>query len=164
MSALTMFGKGVQRIIAASPSLRLLPLQQNPEHGGLDEEELAQPTIFPFAIRHDGRVLSLDDCRKVYRALAQGAREAGSAMERGRDPAIAAKVCLVGQPVALGRPERQPGAALRICADARLVTGTWSSDQDTARGNLQRELGRVGAVIAKIEWLLSGGHRSLGFR
>jgi hypothetical protein len=148
--ALKVFGKGVQRIIASSLSLGLLPPQQRPEDGSVDDEELAQTTIFPFVIRHNGRVLPLDDCRKIYRALARDARRDVSADERGRDPEIAAQVCLIGQPVALGE-----SAALRICAGARLVTESWSSDEAIARGNLQRELDRVGAVVAKIEWLLA---------
>jgi hypothetical protein len=148
--ALTGFGDGVQRIIASSPSLDLLPPQQRPEHSSLDDEELVQPTIFAFVIRHNGRALALNDCRKIYRALARDARTDVSADARARDPEIAAQVCLIGQPVALGE-----SAALRICAGARLVTECWSSDENIARQNLQRELGHVGAVVAKIERLLA---------
>jgi len=153
-SALTTFGNGVQRIINSSPSLRLLPPQQKPA-GGIDDEELAQTTIFPFVIRQHDRVLPLDDCRKIYRALARDAGNGVSADESGCDPKIAAQRCLVGQPVALGHRQRHPIAALRICSSARLVTETWSSDADTAHRNLQRELGHVAAVAAKIEWLLA---------
>jgi hypothetical protein len=152
--ALTMFGHGVQRMIASSPSLRLLPPQQRLEARGADDEELAQPTIFPFVIRRDDRIFSLADCRKIHRALAGDARNTGSASVHD-SPEIAAKICLVGQPVALGDVERHPAAALRICAGARLVTETWSPDADTARANVQRELGRVGAIVAKIEWLVA---------
>ncbi|WP_244562100.1 hypothetical protein [Bradyrhizobium lablabi] len=144
LQALTAFGNGVQRIIASSPSLQLLPPQQRLEADSLDDEELAQPTIFPFAIRHRDRNLSFDDCRKFYRALS----EPGDAGE------IAAKVCLIGQPVALGHGDRHPAAALRISAGARLVSEAWSPREDVARGNLQRELGHVGTIVAKIEWLL----------
>jgi hypothetical protein len=142
--ALTVFSEGVQRIIASSPSLVPLPPQQRPEDDRIDDEELALPTIFAFVIRHNGRALALDECRKIYRALARDTRIDVSADE------IAAQLCLIGQPVALG--ER---AALRICAGARLVTECWSSDEDIARENLQRELGHVGTVVAKIEWLLA---------
>ena len=38
---------------------------------------------------------------------------------------------------------------------ARLVTEAWSPDADIARGNVQRELGHVGTVVAKIERLLA---------
>jgi hypothetical protein len=152
LSALTTFGKAVERIIASSPSLLPLPPQQRPKDGSGDDEELAQPTIFPFVIRHDDRILSPDDCSRIYRALSRDARNAVAADEGGRDREIAAKVCLVGQPVALGQ---RAVAALRICAGARLVTETWTSNEDTARGNLQRELGRAGAIVSKIEWLLA---------
>jgi hypothetical protein len=154
LQALTTFREGVERMIASSPSLRLLPPQQRPEDGSVDDEELAQTTIFPFAIKRDDRVLSLGDCKKIYRALARDARDADSARWH-RGPEIAAKTCLVGQPVALGGAERQSIAALRICASARLVTEAWSSNDDTARGNLRRELDCVGAIVAKIVWLVA---------
>jgi hypothetical protein len=144
--ALKMFGKGVQRIIASSPSLRLLPLQQRRD-GSVDDQELAQTTIFPFLIRRDGRFFSLGDCRTIYRGLARDVR---NGVNKRRRPEIAAKLCLVGQPVALGH-----FAALRICASARLVTGIWSSDQHAARDNLRRELSRVGTIVSKIEWLVA---------
>jgi hypothetical protein len=57
--------------------------------------------------------------------------------------------------VALRQRGPHPIAALRICAGARLVTETWSSDAETAHRNLQRELGHVGSIVAKIEWLLA---------
>ncbi len=150
-TTLETFGEGVAWIIESSPSLRLLPLQQRSEDDEALDEELAPPTIFPFVITHNARVLSLDDCRKIYRALA---RNTGCA--NGHEgPEIAAKSCLVGQPVALKGLEQHPTAALRVCAGARLVTETWSLDEDRAHGNLQRELGRVGAIVAKIEWLVA---------
>ena len=152
MLALARFGEGVARIIASSPSLRLLPQQQRPASDSADDEELAQPTIFPFVLQRDGRVLSPDDCRKVCRALS---RDAVSAGERRGEPEIAATICLVGQPVVLGQPAQPAVAALRVCAGARLVTGAWSSEDDKVRGNLWRELGQVGAIVAKIEWLLA---------
>ena len=154
LAALTAFGEGVERIIGSSRSLRLLPPQQRLEDGSIDEE-LAQRTIFPFVISHRDRVLALDDCRKIYRALARDAGDRATADMHQRDAGIAARVCLIGQPVALAQRGPHPIAALRIGAGARLVTETWSSDADTAHGNLQRELGRVGAIVAKIEWLLA---------
>jgi hypothetical protein len=147
LSALTTFGDGVQRIMASSPSLR--PLQRF-EGKSPDDDEFCQPTIFPFTIQHDARPLSLDECGKIHRALSQDSETAGSASEQGCAPEIAARVCLIGQPVALGHGE----GALRISASARLVSETWSSNQDAARANLQRELGHVGTIVSKIEWLL----------
>jgi hypothetical protein len=145
----------VERIIASSSFLRPLPSQQRPEGAGADDEELAQTTIFPFAIRRGDRLLSPSDCRKIYRGLARDAQDAAVASGRGCAPEIAAKPCLIGQPVALNEVEHGPVAALRISASARLVTETWSLDLDTAHDNLQRELGHVGAIVSKIEWLLA---------
>jgi hypothetical protein len=144
--ALTTFGKGVERIIASSPSLRLLPPQQRPGDTGADDEELAQRTIFSFVIRQGNGVLSLEGCRTLYRALARGAAGAASA----DDQYNAAKPCLIGQPVALGA-----AAALRISAGARLVSEAWSSDEGAAHGNLQRALSDVGTAVAKLEGLLA---------
>ena len=152
-SALTIFGQGVERIIASAPSLELLPPQQRPEAAGFADEELAQPTIFPFVIRQGSRALPLAECRKIYRALASDARDAAGAT--ARDPEISARLCLIGQPVALGRGSPNPAAALRISASARLVTQAWSADEDTAWRNLQHELADVAAIVAKIEWLLA---------
>jgi hypothetical protein len=151
MIALTTFGEGVERIIASSPSLRLLPPQQRQGDTGADDEELAQPTIFSFLVRQGTSVLSLKDCRTLYRALAGGAASTAFA----DDPENAAKPCLIGQPVALSCDESDPAAALRISASARLVSEAWSSDADTARANLQRALGDVGTAVAKLESLLA---------
>ena len=150
--ALTIFGEGVEWIIASSPSLRLLPPQQRPAGEGTNDDEFSQRTIFPFVIRRGDRILSLEQCKKLYRALARDAVDEASA---DAPAAVAAQPCLIGQPVALGDGKGQPTAALRICAGARLVTEAWSPDADIARGNLQRELGHVGTVVAKIEWLLA---------
>jgi len=149
LMALTTFGEEVERIIASSPSLHLLPPQQR-SGDTADDEELAQRTIFPFVIRHGSGVRSLDDCRALCRALARDAASPVSA-----DPENAAKPCLIGQPVALGCDEGHPAAALRISASARLVSEAWSSDEDTARRNLQRGIDHVGTAIAKLEKLLA---------
>ena len=132
-----------------------MPPLETPQEVGVDDEELAQPTIFPFVIRHQGRTLSLDDCRKIHRALSRDARGAVAADEAGRDHQIAAQLCLVGQPVALGESAAHAVAALRISAGARLVTEAWSPDEGGADVNVRRELGLVGAVVSKIEWLLA---------
>jgi len=160
-TVLAAFGQGTERIIEASPSLRLLPRWQPAEDRSRDEE-LAPATIFPFLISHRGRLFSPGECRKVYRALARIAATGG--------PATAARACQIGQPVALGdvalgdvalgnlalgELERQPAAALRICASARLVTEAFASDQNGMGGAIQHELERVGVIVAKLEWLVA---------
>jgi hypothetical protein len=154
--ALQMFAKKVERIIAASPSLRLLPGRQDPDDRRGEDEEFAVPTIFPVVLGHNHQMLSLGDCRKIHRALACRVRPGGAAIGQRRVE-LPTKICLVGQPVAFGASEREPLAALRICASARLVTDAWSSLPDIAHRNLKRELDAVGTIVSKIEWLV--GHQ-----
>ena len=144
---LSTFGKEVERIIGSTPSLHLLPPQRRPDDTGVDDEELAQRTIFPFVIRHGNRVLTLQDCRTLYRALAGGVASG--------DAEPGAKPCLIGQPVALGSDERSPAAALRIGASARLVSEAWSPDEEIAQGNLRRVIDHVGLTVVKLEGLLA---------
>jgi hypothetical protein len=140
--ALATFGRAVEGLIAASPSLELLPWQDRPLDAA--DEELAQRTIFSFVIRQGEGIRSLSDCRTLYRALA------GHAMSGDSKPAQA---CLIGQPVALGR-DPSPQAALRISASARLVSEAWSSDAKTAHRNLQRAIDDAGSAIANLEALV----------
>jgi hypothetical protein len=66
--------------------------------------------------------------------------------------ALAAQPCHIGQPVALRRPGG--GAALRVSAGARVISDTWSGDDETSIVNLQREYHQVGAVLEKLELLV----------
>jgi hypothetical protein len=145
LEALRSFGKAVERLVGSSRSLQLLPPQQRPEDTTADDEELALRTIFPFVVRRGNRILSLDECKTLYRKLARGMSS--------EDPET--RPCLIGQPVALGRHDKHPPAAIRISASARLVSEAFSSDENLARRNLQRVLDDVGAVVATIERLAS---------
>ena len=144
LKALTTFGAAVEKLVAASPSLELLPWQKRPLDAA--DEELAQRTIFSFVVRSGDGLRSLGECRTLYRALASNVASA--------DLRPAANPCLIGQPVALGR-DPSPPAALRISAGARLVSEAWSSDTETARRNLQRAIDQAGQAIANLEGLLA---------
>ena len=147
LEALTSLGRTVERLIGSSRSLRLLPPQQRPEDTTADNEEMELRTIFSFVVRRGNRMLSLEECKTLYRKLARGMSS--------DDPGTDTRPCLIGQPVALGRDEKHPTAALRISASARLVSEAFSSDEDLARSNLRHVLDDVGAVVAKIERLVS---------
>ena len=146
LTALTTFGEGVERIVGSSPSLLLLPPQHQAEHSAAEDEEMARRTIFPFLVRRGSRILSLEDCRALYRSLAGGAAS--------DDRETESKPCLIGQPVVLGRADHHPAAALRISASARIVSQAFSSDEEAAQRNLQRALDDVSTVVANIEKLL----------
>jgi hypothetical protein len=142
---------GIESLIMLSPSLRLVG--SGPGAWSTDDEEFAHATIFPFAISRHRGPLSVDDCRIIYRALAQDLGGVIGGSETDRE--VAARPCLVGQPVRVELPDAEPTAVLRLCTGARLVTKTWSADASTASQNLHRELDRIAGVIAKIELLLA---------
>ncbi|HET7888385.1 MAG TPA: hypothetical protein VFL62_19345 [Bradyrhizobium sp.] len=140
-TALASFGKAVERLVADSPSLELLPWQERPIDAA--DEEMTQRTIFSFVVRQGKRLLSLEECRALYRALAGNGAKGASA-----------QACLIGQPVALGR-DPSPAAALRISASARLVSEAWSPNPDMARRGLQRAIDEAAAALANLESLLA---------
>lgn len=148
--ALRQLQAGIEGLIMLSPSLRLVG--PGTKADGIEDEEFAHPTIFPFTLHSLRGPLSTDHCRVVYRALAQDLREVIGGSEADR--AIAAQRCLIGQPVRLEMRDAEPTAALRLCVGARLITETWSPDARAAQQNLQRELDRIASVVAKIELLL----------
>jgi hypothetical protein len=153
--ALSQLRAGIESRMMSSPALRLVGSET--KAWGTEDEEFVQPTIFPFTIYRDGGPLSFADCRIVYRALAQDLRDVIGGSEADRD--IAARRCLIGQPVRVEMPGEEPTAVLRLCIGARLVTETWSPDASAAQQNLQRELDHIAGVVAKIELLLARADR-----
>ncbi len=122
--ALAELAAGIDSMIALSPSLRAVPAAF--DKADADDEEFAQPTIFPFTLLRNGKPVSIADTSAVHRALARDMNDdvSGSAADRQ----VAAQRCLVGQPVRLEQPDGAPQAALRLCVGARLVTDAWSAD------------------------------------
>lgn len=148
--ALAELAAGIDSMVALSPSLRAVPSPA--QGGGVDDEEFAKATIFPFTLQRDGKPVSIAETSAVHRALARDMSEeiGGSAADRQ----VAEQRCLIGQPVRLERPDVAPQAALRLCVGARLVTEAWSADVTRSQTNLQHVLDRVAHVLVKIELLL----------
>lgn len=144
---------GIDSMIALSPSLRSVPTATRT--AGVDDEEFAQTTIFPFMLLRGGKPVSTAETSAVHRALARDMNEeiSGSAADRQ----VAAQRCLIGQPVRLERQEEAPQAVLRLCVGARLVTEAWSADAAEAQRNVQQILDRIAHVLVKIELLLDRG-------
>jgi hypothetical protein len=149
--ALAELEAGIDSMIALTPSLNAVRSARRP--AGVDDEEFACDTIFPFTLRRNGKPVSIADTSAIYRALARDMNDEiiGSAADRQ----IAAQRCLLGQPVRLERPDGTQSAALRLCVGARLVTEAWSADAVQAQRNLQHSLDRIAHVLVKIELLLS---------
>jgi hypothetical protein len=145
-TTLATLGEGIAGLIAASPSLRLLPQQQDAADPRIDDDELSLPTIFAFTLEQSGRAVSLDCCRAIHCALAGEIRNSLTTDE----PEIAAQSYLIGQPVGWHLADGSSVAALRICIGARHVTECWSASAENARGNLRSVLDRVAIVIKKL--------------
>ncbi|TQF36599.1 hypothetical protein UNPF46_21500 [Bradyrhizobium sp. UNPF46] len=144
---------GIDSMIALSPSLRAVAAATRTTQ--IDDEELAQTTIFPFTLLRGGKPVSTAETSAIHRAMARDMNEAisGSAADRQ----VAAQRFLIGQPVRLERQDGAPQAVLRLCVGARLVTEAWSPDAAEARRNVQQILDRIADVLVKIELLLDRG-------
>ncbi|HYM34144.1 MAG TPA: hypothetical protein VET48_02050, partial [Steroidobacteraceae bacterium] len=143
------FADAVQRILTSSPNLEPLSFVQTAD--GIDDEEMSARTIFPIAIRHNVGFPSFDDCTKIYRALNRDVSHLLSSNASAREKQLAAQLCHIGQPVALGSNV----AALRISAGARVVSETWSPDKNIADANVRREIDQVATICEKIEFLVA---------
>jgi hypothetical protein len=154
--ALRDYRSGIESLISLSPPLQPI----NAAAAVTDDEEFSEATIFPFTLHRAGRALSAHDCRMLHDALAEDLSCAIDGSEADRD--LAARRCLIGQPVRIERL-KAPTAALRLCAGARLVAEAWSADADVAQQNVQHQLDCIAEVVAKIEFLLGLGG-GLGLR
>ena len=144
--ALAEFAAAAVRQFARFPELELLPA---PAFLGVlrEHDEFAPRTIFPFTVAREGRALSPGEARVLHRALNLDAAAFGLA-----DPA-AATACHVGQPVAIADGTI---GALRISADARLVSDSWSGAGDLlATRRLTKKLDQIAIVLEKLRFLLA---------
>lgn len=140
--ALAEFGAAVARAIDRFPELRLLPA---PGWVGIDDDhEFAARTIFPFVVMREDGPLSLAQAKHLHHALnIDVADQVGAS--------VGAAICHLGQPVALG----DGSAALRVSADARLVSESWTGTLDGESGErLARRLDGIAVTFAKIRAVL----------
>jgi hypothetical protein len=144
-------GRGIEDLIMLSPQLQAVP---RPARTAIaEDEEFSDATIFPFTLRGPHGALDAETCRSLYQALSRDM--SGMTGLSAADSEVAARPCLVGQPVRLERAGAGAVAALRLCIGARLITEAWSPDAAAARRNLQHTLDCVAGVVAKIELLLA---------
>ncbi len=150
--ALAEFSGAVARTVARFPEVALLPddgpLPAGPE---LDRGEFAARTIFPFTVTHAGRPLSLARARRLHQAL-------NLDLTRSALPdssAVAAALCHIGQPVPIGDGAGGTTGALRVSADARLVSDSWAGAGDlVSTGQLTQRLDQIATVFEKLRVLL----------
>jgi len=151
--ALAELAAGIGSMIALTPALGAVSA---PGQTGVDDEEFARTTIFPFILLRQGKPVPIADSNAIYRTLAcdMNGDIDGSAADRE----VAAQRCLVGQPVRIDPQDGAPYAVLRLCVGARQVTEAWSPDSAKAQRNLQDILDRIAHVLVKIELLLGRAH------
>jgi hypothetical protein len=145
---LEIFAARVPELIAVSPNLPLLPVQAAADQA----DEMRHRTIFSFVPQFEGVAPSLERCAGLYRAM--GRDLSGFLPDTAPHGArqVAAQTCQIGQPVAL---RHRPGAALRICASARLVSGCWAHGAATVDESMAPVLADVSTVVAKLDWLIA---------
>lgn len=146
------FGTAVDQAIAAQPGLCLLdapPISRTEA----DEDWERLPTIFTFSLQAPhapASCLTPAEARSVYMWL-----NTDLSAVLPENPAIAARICHIGQPVPLARPhgEGQMGA-LRVSAGARLISGEPSHRLLGAKARLTREFADLALVFEKIGLIL----------
>ena len=147
------FAEAVERGVAATPGLSLLPAPPI-SRTGADEAWERLPSIFTFSLRAPhapARCLTPAEARKVYVWL-----NTDLSPWLPAQAALAARICHIGQPVPLAQPhgEGQMGA-LRVSAGARLISGEPSHRALAPSARLRREFADVGVVFAKIGLILA---------
>lgn len=142
-------------LLVETGGLRLLPAQAEASADGVDDEEMASRTIFPFLLERDGKALSVAQAAIVYRALNADVASLLPGSCAPAEHALAARSCHIGQPVAVKLSSGAVTGALRISAGARIVSESWSAaGERAALRNLWAEFDQVHVIIEKISLLL----------
>jgi hypothetical protein len=149
--ALAEFAAAAGRCFARYPECGLLPAAERMfADGEIEHDEFAARTIFPFTVMHAGRPLSLAQTRVLHQALNMDVATLGL----GRVDASA--LCHIGQPVAIADGQGGVAGALRISADARLVSESWvGAGGLVSTGRLTERIAQISTVLAKLRILLS---------
>ncbi|MGC2775712.1 MAG: hypothetical protein WA418_08730, partial [Bradyrhizobium sp.] len=103
--AMRQLGEAIESLLVLSPVLR--PIATGAHAADDGDGEFGFPTIFPFALQRGGCLLGLGETQAVYRALQHDL----SGRFTGRAAAVAARRCLVGQPVRIERADGGPVGA-----------------------------------------------------
>jgi hypothetical protein len=149
------FATVVAEEIRLNPALTLLPAPAI-ARAASDEEWERCPSIFSFALAapdDPGRYLAPDAARCVYHWLNTDL----SAALPGLAPVdrdVAARICHIGQPVPLPRPDGGFIGVLRVSAGARLVSGEPSHRRFSTAARLAREFDDLRLVFRKIGLIL----------
>tara|TARA_R110002050_G_scaffold243115_2_gene379541 strand:+ start:34121 stop:36193 length:2073 start_codon:yes stop_codon:yes gene_type:complete len=112
-------------------------------------------TIFPFFIRKNNEVLSIDNVKKLYILLNSDISDQfeDSPLEIVR---LAAQKCHIGQAVHVKYGNDFQSAILRISLGARVISESWvNRDISIYFRNIETQMNQITVIIKKIELILS---------
>ena len=148
--ALKEFAATAARVVEKYDFARPLPAPTWSSEDG--DDEFGSPTIFAVKMVR-GRPLTLAESRLVYAALNWDLSPLPHL--RGDERTLAAQICHVGQPVAIGDETAGEAGVIRVSASARLVSQSWSEGSDGAIERACAAISQLDTVFAKIALIIA---------
>ena len=112
-------------------------------------------TIYPFVVIKDGEPLSCAAARIAYNKLNDDLSADLPTTVGADERDLASRLCHIGQPFALRSASGREIGALRISADARLISNSWQpGDQHGSMNRIDRTIDGVRTVLEKIGLIL----------
>jgi hypothetical protein len=146
------FAAVATRSIGKYDDLRLLPAPEWAAQAAGDGE-FGTRTIFPIKVIRRGRALTFAESRILYEMLNRDLSGLAAFRGRGDLGELAAQICHVGQPVAIGDNENDTGVTgvIRLSAGARLASQSWPADgMASATESACARIGELDTVLAKL--------------
>lgn len=149
--ALREFSTFATKCIDERSSLRLL---EQPHLGSDTDEEFSAPSVFPFLLMRQGRPCSMAEARLLYQAMNEDLSTVMGVSGTGQRRLLS-QCCHIGQPVEIPQRTGQTAGALRISADARLVSESWSDGaEENTTARLRSNIAKIRTVFDKLQFLL----------
>jgi len=144
------FSRFAEQLIRSTPNLVLL---RRPDCDVDSADEFAARTVFPFLMKRSGRLCSVTEAKALYHALNEDL--AGIVRAAPRDQRrLMARICHIGQPVAVPQPSGEAAGALRIASDSRMIAESWLDGAEAAAWRFQSRLEDLHIVFDKLQFLL----------
>ncbi len=153
--ALGRFAWVVSELIRRDPGLELLSDPASgivaPRVPGATPDEMEHRSILPFFVKDGDRPLNMTEATRLFHALNSDLSRRLAPGASDAELALAATPCHIGQPVAVPVPGFGLAGALRISADARLVSDAWrKGGEANGTAHLDLQFARAGLVLQKI--------------
>lgn len=141
--------------IETSNALEMLPAQASDDSDGMDDDEFSSPTVFPFLVRRDGKVLREKACLRIWRWLHRDAstKLSADATTHARD--LSRHLYQLGRPVTVGKRSGERRTYLRLSTGARLVSECWSPDESETDRRVEAQIAKISDALQKTELLIS---------